>query len=204
VAFTFFFRDLHVLELVVQHVAPCLSARSHARIWDAGCAMGQEPYSVCILLAEKMGRFAFNNVRIHASDQDSFGSIVEQGVYPREELDRMPPGILEKYFVPANQPGHFQVVDLIRSRVVFQKHDLRSFEEIGRDFTLIVCKNVLLHLEASERVEVIRMFHRALTPGGYFVTEQTQQMPQQLSPLFQRVIPDGQLFRKVEAAGCAS
>lgn len=203
-AFTFFFRDLHVLELVVRQVAPCLAARSYARIWDAGCAMGQEPYSLCILLAESMGRFAFNNLRIYASDQDSFGSIIEQGVYPREELERMPAGILEKYFVPAERAGHFQVSDRIRSHVVFQKHDLRSLQEIGRDFTLIVCKNVLLHLESSERVEVIRMFHRALSSDGCFVTEQTQEMPAQLASLYQRVIPGGQLFRKVEAGGCGS
>jgi hypothetical protein len=48
------------------------------------------------------------------------------------------------------------------------------------------------------------MFHRALAPSGLFVTEQTQEMPVELGPLFERVIPDGQLFRKVEAGRCGS
>jgi hypothetical protein len=48
------------------------------------------------------------------------------------------------------------------------------------------------------------MFHRALGPGGLFVTEQTQEMPPELGSLFERVIPDGQLFRKVEAGACGS
>ncbi len=93
----------------------------------------------------------------------------------------------------------FRVIDKVRQRVVFQCHDLLSLKEIGRDYSLVVCKNVLLHFRPPERVEVLRMFHRALGSGGYFVTEQTQEMPRELAALFERVIPDGQLFRKVEA-----
>ena len=48
------------------------------------------------------------------------------------------------------------------------------------------------------------MFHRALASGGFFVTEQTQEMPAELAPLFERVIPDGQLFRKLETGACGS
>ncbi|MBZ5575791.1 MAG: chemotaxis protein CheR [Acidobacteriia bacterium] len=206
-AFTFFFRDLHVLELIVRHAIPILASRSYARVWDAGCAMGQEPYSLCILLAESMGRFAFNNLRILASDLDDcnlFGPIIAAGVYPWEEVERMPPGILEKYFEPDEKPGHFRVKDTIRGRITFQKHDLLSLQEIGQGLSLIVCKNVLLHLQAAERVEVIRMFHRALTPGGYFAVEQTQDMPVEFRSLFERVVPDGRLYRKVEGSGCGS
>ena len=204
-AFTFFFRDLHVLELIVRHAAPSLASRSFARVWDAGCAMGQEPYSLCILFAENMGHFAFNNLRILASDLDicdTFGPIIAKGTYAWEELERMPPGILEKYFEADAKPGHFKVKDVIRNRITFQKHDLLSLQEAGQGFSLIVCKNVLLHLQQAERLEVIRMFHRALTPGGYFAAEQTQEMPQELCRLFERVVPDGQLFRKVEASAC--
>ena len=96
------------------------------------------------------------------------------------------------------------MVDKIRERVGFQCHDLLSFKEIGHDYSLIVCKNVLLHFRPPERVEVLKMFHRALAPSGLFVTEQTQEMPVELGPLFERVIPDGQLFRKVEAGRCGS
>jgi chemotaxis protein methyltransferase CheR len=63
---------------------------------------------------------------------------------------------------------------------------------------------VLLHFQAPERIEVLRMFHRALAPGGFLATEQTQEMPPELAPLFQRVIHDGPLFRKVGDRECAS
>ena len=70
-AFTFFFRDQQVLERVVEHSLPGLSGRSHPRIWDAGVAMGQESYTLSIMFAERMGHFAFKNLRIDATDVES-------------------------------------------------------------------------------------------------------------------------------------
>ena len=206
-AFTFFFRDLQVLERVVEHILPALAGRSHPRIWDAGAAMGQEPYTLAIVFAERMGHFAFNNLRIDATDVEStgqFAQIIEAGVYPKDELSRLPEGILERYFEPDGKPGCFRVIDSIRQRVAFQRHDLLSFKEIGNGYSLVLCKNVLLHFTPPERIEVLRMFHRALAPGGLFATEQTQDMPPELAPLYQRLIADGQLFRKVEAGACGS
>ncbi len=186
----------------MEHCLPGLAGRNHPRIWDAGAAMGQEPYTLSILFAERMGHFAFNNLRIDATDVENtgqFAKVIEAGSYPDEELSRLPEGIFEKYFEANGKPGHFRVVDKVRERVVFQCHDLLSLKEIGRDYSLVVCKNVLLHFRPPERVEVLKMFHRALAPDGFFVTEQTQEMPRELAPLFERVIHDGQLFRKVEA-----
>jgi chemotaxis protein methyltransferase CheR len=206
-AFTFFFRDQQVLERVVEHSLPSLAGRSYPRIWDAGVAMGQEPYTLSIMFAERMGRFAFNNLRIEATDVEStgqFAQMIEAGVYPKDELARMPEGILEKYFEPNGKPGYLRVVDNIRRRIAFQRHDLLSLQEIGHGYSVVLCKNVLLHFQAPERIEVLKMFHRALAPGGLFATEQTQEMPPELASLFQRVIPDGPLFRKLEGGACGS
>ena len=206
-AFTFFFRDQQVLERVVEYILPVLSGRSHPRVWDAGVAMGQEPYTLSIMFAERMGHFAFKNLRIDATDVESsgqFARMIEAAEYPKEELERLPEGILGKYFEPTDEPGYFRVIDTIRRPVSFQRHDLLSFQEIGQGYSLVLCKNVLLHFQYSERLEVLRMFHRALAPGGILATEHTQEMPPELAPLFERVIPDGQLFRRVEALECGS
>jgi len=192
-----------MLELIVRHAVPALAGRGHPRVWDAGCAAGQEAYSLAILLAENMGYFAFNNLRIQASDLDEsgqFGEIVAAGVYAVQELERMPRGFLEKYFEPAEQPGSYRVIQKIRERVSYRQHNLLSREPVGEGFSLIVCKNVLLHFQPRERVEVIRMFHRALAPDGHFATEQTQKLPEEVADWFQQVASDGQLFRKVEGA----
>jgi len=202
-AFTYFFRDLQVLEMAVEHVVPDLAGRSRAKIWDAGCAMGPEVYTLAILLAGRMGRFAFRNLRIDATDVDETGQfegIVRAAVYPKDELARMPDGVLAEYFEPQAEPDQYRVVENVRSCVRFQRHDLLTLREIDMGFSLIVCKNVLLHFSHEQRVDVIRMFHRALAPGGYFVTEHTQKMPAENALLFEQVEPHGQLFRKLEAA----
>jgi chemotaxis protein methyltransferase CheR len=90
------------------------------------------------------------------------------------------------------------VIDNVRRRIAFQQHDLLSFREIGEGYSLVLCKNVLLHFQPPQRIEVLRMFHRALAPRGLLATEHTQEMPGELAPLFERVIPNVQLFRKLE------
>src|ERR1035437_3951522 len=126
-AFTFFFRDLQMLELAVDHVAPELAGRSRPKVWDAGCAMGPEAYTLAILLAGRLGQFAFRNLRIEATDIDEtgqFGDIVRQGVYPAADLERMPAGILEQHFEPSGNAGTYRLADRIRASVRFQQHDL--------------------------------------------------------------------------------
>jgi len=207
-AFTFFFRDQQVLERVVEYVLPVIAGRSHPRVWDAGAAMGQEPYTLAIMFAVKMNHFAFNNLRIDATDVEStgqFARIISAGVYEADELSRLPEGILQRYFEPTDKPGYYRVIDNIRRRIAFQRHDLLSFREIGEGYSLVLCKNVLLHFQPPQRIEVLRMFHRALAPRGLLATEHTQEMPGELASLFERVIPQVQLFRKLdEGVPCAS
>ncbi len=199
-AFTYFFRDRQTLELIARHVVPSLRTRRYINIWDAGCAMGPEPYSLAIIVRESMTHFLFRNVRIYATDIDegnNFGEIIARGVYPKDKVKRIPTEIKRKYFVPANENGCFQVAEEIRKAVEFYRHDLLSLQPIREEFGLIVCKNVLLHFKPEQRVEVIKMFHGALARDGYFVTEQTQKLPPETAHLFRSVTNAGQIFQKV-------
>lgn len=199
-AFTFFMRDQPTIEHAADHMIRYASGRSRIKIWDAGCALGQETYTVAMIFAEKMNSFGFKNLRIDATDYDSanrFGDVVKSATYPYEELQRTPVQLFERYFEPAAKQGHHQVVEQLRNRVNFQYHDLLSLQPIGGDYCLVVCKNVLLHFQYQERVEVFRMFHKALAPGGYLATENTQKLPQEVSHLFQQVVHDAQLYKKV-------
>jgi chemotaxis protein methyltransferase CheR len=199
VAFTFFFRDRDALDLAADHLIPLVSGRSRIRIWDAGCATGHEPYTLAILLAERMGTFGFRNVRIYATDYDEpLLTFLKRGVYPMEELKRLPEGIFEKYFGLNGGEGEYKVIDKIREALVPMHHDLLTLKQPAESFSLIVCKNVLLHFSPAQRVNVIRMFHHSLEPGGMLVMERTQDLPEGVRPLFHRISPRGQLYGKVE------
>ena len=202
-AFTCFFRDGQALEVLAERVIPDLSTRRYMDVWDAGCATGPEPYSIAMTFREHMGPFLFRNVRIWATDIDetnTFGRIIAQGVYCEQDTKRIPRAIRARHFSHNGGDGSLQVREDIRKAVRFQQHNLLSLEPIREQFGLIVCKNVLLHFSPRQRVEVIKMFHRALSENGYFVTERTQELPPETEHLFSRVTSTGQLFKKKVAA----
>lgn len=197
-AFTYFFRDMHTLRLMERHAIPQLRSRRYLNIWDAGCATGVESYSLAIIFRENMGEFLFRNLHIYATDIDNqFGAVVSAGLYREEEVKRIPGSLLEKYFTPAEAPGHFAITEPLRKAVTFARHDLTSLQPIREGLCLVVCKNVLLHLPSERVALVIKMFHAALAEGGFLIMEQTQKMPWQAKTWFRRVAADGQVFQRV-------
>ncbi len=198
--FTFFMRDQSTLEHAAKHMIPYASGRSRIKIWDAGSALGQETYTIAMIFAEKMNPFGFKSLRIDATDYDSankLGDVVTAAVYPTEELQRTPPELMGKYFESTDKPGQLRVVEQLRSRVFFQYHDLLSYKPVGFDYCLIVCMDVMPHFQYPERVEVFKMFHKALAPGGYLVNENTQKLPREVAHLFTQVVTDAQLYKKL-------
>ena len=111
-------------------------------------------------------------------------------------MSRLPGEYLNRFFLPDS--GGFRLTPEIRARIRYLRHDLLTLCEPGAGFSAVVCKNVLLHFQAAERVEVIRMFHRALAPGGYLALEQTQDIPGEIAPLFTQVTADARVFRMNE------
>lgn len=200
-AFTYFFRDLQTLEMIRDHALPSLLTKRFVHIWDAGCAMGPEPYSLAMVIRENVGHMMFRNMKICATDIDNsnlFGKVIEEGIYHASQVKRIPKTIFNKYFVSWEKPEHFRINEEIRKCVSYQKHDLLTLKPIKKGFGLIMCKNVLLHFNEEERIRVIKMFYEALEEGGFFVTEQTQKMPKELRGNFEQVVANAQVFRKVE------
>lgn len=202
-AFTYFFRDAQTLELLIEQALPTLCGHAFIRIWDAGCAHGPEPYTLAMLLREKMSDYVFRNVRIQATDVDSqFGPQIAAGVYREQEVRRIPAASRGRFFRPAGKPGYVQVVEEIRAKVTFSRHDLLTLAPPREDFCLIVCKNVLLHFDERQRLDVLRMFHRSLRPGGLLATEHTQKMPESLNALFETAASYAQIHRRLGEPDC--
>ncbi|MBN1931966.1 MAG: hypothetical protein JW786_10215 [Desulfobacterales bacterium] len=200
-AFTYFFRDMQTLDMIRDHIIPSLRARRYINIWDAGCAMGPEPYSIAMILRENMGKMIFRNVKIYSTDIDGsnlFGEIIKNGLYPKNQVARIPKDIFTKYFEPTDKPDHFRVVTEIRKCITFQKHDLLTLRPVRKNFDLIICKNVLLHFQLEQRIKVIKMFHDSLVDGGFFVMEQTQKLPGQVQTMFDPIVSNAQVFQKLE------
>lgn len=199
-AFTYFFRDLYTLEIIRDHVLPYLLVEKNFKIWDAGCAMGQEPYSLSMILIDKIGNENFKQVEILATDIDESTKSEEQireGSYAEAQIVRIPQDVFQNNFQPDMKDGYYKLNKEIRDSVTFMKHDLLSLIPPNKNFGLIVCKNVLLHFTAPQRVEVIKMYHEALAEGGYLALEQTQKLPNEVSHLFKPVVSSAQVFKKI-------
>ncbi len=196
-AFTYFFRDMNTFDVVKEVAMPRLVGQRSLKIWDAGCATGAEPFTLAILLKESMGDFVFRNVKIHATDLNgNFAEVIQKAEYPYEQVQRIPPDLFEKYFVESEKSDHYVLKDIIRKSVTFQEHDLTSLKPMDSGYSLVVCKNVLMHISAEQRIQVLKMFYDVLAPGGFLATEQTQKMPTEAMQWFKPLSSTGAVFEK--------
>ncbi|OGK11357.1 MAG: chemotaxis protein CheR, partial [Candidatus Riflebacteria bacterium GWC2_50_8] len=187
-AFSFFFRDLPTLESAVNFMYEATSGQSRIRVWDAGCAMGYELFTLAMLLSEKFGYFGYRKIIIHATDiEKEFGDIIGRAEYPANEIERIPDYYRDKYFSPSEKEGNFKISDNLCAQITFTHHDILKLNPISEALNLIVCKNVMLHFQPAERIEVFKMFHRALAPDGILANENTQKMPAELDGYFEQL-----------------
>ena len=174
---TSFFRDPESWTHMADEILPRLLAGKdvHApiRVWSAGCASGEEAYSIAILLAEHLGRDRFTErVKIYGTDVDEDALIAARhAVYSPEELEDVPEELRERYFddTPGNGTGHaeagLQFRGDLRRSVIFGRHDLVQDAPISR-LDLLVCRNTLMYLNAEVQSHVLDRFHFALRPHG--------------------------------------
>jgi chemotaxis protein methyltransferase CheR len=201
VAYTSFFRDADALKAIADLVIPELSQSREIRVWDAGCATGEEPYTLAILFASRMGPFAFRNLDILATDHEEssfpqFAERIRDARYSRNDVFWVPQALRELYFVPTEDPEAFRLTQEIRERVRFRKHDLLSCVAPETGQSLIVCKNVLMHFSEEQREGVLEMYYESLEPRGFLVLDGNQALPPSFRGRFGRVEEGLPLYRR--------
>jgi len=199
-AFTYFFRDPDVLEQIAKAVIENFLNLPLIKIWDAGCATGEEAYSLAMILAEKLTANQLEKLRILATDHEenaNFGDMVTQGIYPSHAATGCPRfDLLRKYCYPADKPNHIQVIEQLRSLLIYKRHNLLSLNPPDKEFHVILCKNVLLHFNEESQANVVNMFHQALIPGGILALDQSQTVPQKVSSMFRPTPNCSSLYEK--------
>ena len=166
---TEFFREPDSFAWLGTHVLPQAfqsPERDEFRAWCAGCATGEEAYSLAILLDEVARSVGFTG-RISVFATDVHPQALEtaaQGRYDEAKLSAMKPERLERYFQTLHE-GQRRVVPELRARVVFAPHDLLVDPPFTR-IDLVACRNLLIYLESEVQERVVSRFHHALRPGG--------------------------------------
>ena len=170
ISVTGFFRDAETWTHLQREVMPELLAENDGpreiRVWSAGCATGQEAYSLAIAFTEALGvDEAAKRVKIYGTDVDDEAlREARVGVYASKNLDSMPPELRDKYFEQTGSQFAFRP-DL-RRRVIFGRHDITRDAPISR-LDLLVCRNRLMYFNVETQAQVIDRFHFALREGGH-------------------------------------
>lgn len=166
---TSFFRDAEAWDYVGAEVIPRLLAErgpdDPIRVWSAGCASGQEAYTLAMLLAEALGADEFRQrVKIYATDVDEDAlSEGRTASYDAKAVESVPPEMLGRYFEQVN--GRYVFRKDLRRAVIFGRNDLVTDAPISR-VDLLVCRNALMYLNAETQRNVLGRLHFALTPQG--------------------------------------
>jgi two-component system, chemotaxis family, CheB/CheR fusion protein len=166
---TSFFRDPAAWEFVSSDVIPSLvghaGAKDPIRVWSAGCASGEEGYTIAMLLAEALGREQFRErVKIYGTDVDEEAlREARQAIYDSRRVEGVPPELLQKYF--DRQDDRFVFNKDLRRSVIFGRHDLNQDAPISR-VNLLTCRNCLMYFNSEAQARILGRFQFALLNGG--------------------------------------
>jgi chemotaxis protein methyltransferase CheR len=199
---TKFFRNWDTFHAAQQKVIPALWERgeSELRIWSAGCASGEEAYSVAILIhkyaVERSQQSRLDAVSIVGTDIEAHClGAAENAVYGETSLGETPVELRQRYFT--EMAGLFTVLPEVRRLVKFQRGDLLQSKPPFEDVHLLVCRNVVIYLEREAQDALFEAFHRVLAPGGFLVLGKVETLLGAARGRFSAVNARERIFRKI-------
>jgi chemotaxis protein methyltransferase CheR len=210
ISYTEFFRNSLIFGMLEERILPHLIAaqkqggRREIRVWSAGCATGQETWSIVILLDELTRHWdpppAY---RVFATDLCvEHLAFARAGEYHEKALGNVRLRHLEDCFL---KNGDIHVISPhLRPQVDFGVHDLLDQNaacptaSIFGDFDLIICCNLLFYYRPEVQHQILDKFTRALHPGGYLVTDDSGRGPLSSHHTLYPVLPNASIFQKIE------
>lgn len=197
---TSFFRYPAVFEALEKRVLPELHMKKFwenprsLRIWSAGCATGEEPYSVAMTIADTLEFADAWNIHILATDVSREAlDHAERGAYEARQLERVNPKQRELYFTRTN--SHYEVKPRLRNMVTFAPMNLAQVVYMGK-FDVIFCMNVLIYFSEQRQAQLIQRFHEYLEPGGYLILGHAESIARAEVSFDMHVYRDSRLYQK--------
>jgi len=196
-----FFRNPETFKIIEKEVIPSIIKHRSGtlvrsiRIWSAGCAAGEEAYSLAILLHRTL-KTDFNKYRIRIIGTDIDAPSLEKaknGIYSENSLKNLDPDTKEHYLV--KQGEKYQVIDELRNITQFKHHDLISGSRIDR-FDIIVCRNVMIYFKKEIQEQLQSNFYQSLEKGGFFLIGKSETLLGTASSLFRPYNTRERLYTK--------
>lgn len=204
---TDFFRDRGAFESLSERVIrPLIKEKteqgwSALRIWSAGCASGQETYTIAMCVAEELRRTKDEQslvVRITGTDLSRAAlERAREGVYTRDRVKALPKRLLGEYF--ERRGSDYAVSESLRRFVKFSEGNLLD-PPTNKHFDVIVCRNVVIYFSRSMHDLVIKNLHSSLRSRGYIMLGRTETLMGSPRQLFEVIDHENRIFRKIEGS----
>jgi chemotaxis protein methyltransferase CheR len=202
---TEFFRDTETFNAFKTEVIPQLLTEKRKRnsnmlrIWSAACSIGEEPYTIGIILHEKLGSGLSNFlISIQATDIDVKAlRVAIAGIYDAHALKKMSKYTVSRYFDAVDGTGKYRIKDNVKHLVRFQQHDLISGRKFSH-FDIIFCRNVFIYFQKEFQSQLLIDFYNALNDGGYLVLGRTETMTGEAREKFLCVNTKERIYKRVE------
>lgn len=198
-----FFRNPSMYDVLYEQVIPELFERirqrgeSHLRVWSVGCAGGEEPYSLAVLLDQRVPPHMTYGIRATDINPKVLDE-ARRAVFDVRRMNQLPEAWRARYFAAKGQS--FQVLESLRDKVRFEQHNvLAAQDEPQAD--LIVCRNVLIYFSRFEQDRVLQSLARALPAGGVLVLGRAETLIDRSRALFSVVNPAERIFRRSPEGG---
>jgi len=194
---TSFFRDADVWDMLRENIAQMQQRDGTAiRVWSAGCAGGQEPYSAAMVLAELFGSEGFRErVKIYATDVDEDAlREARLAIYDARQVVDVPEDLLTKYF--ARTGDRYTFDRDLRRAVIFGRHDLIQDAPISR-VDLLLCRNTLMYFNAEAQARIMARFYFSVNPGGLLVLGRAEMLFSHTT-MFQAIDLKRRIFKTVQ------
>jgi len=198
---TSFFRDQAAWDYLAEEIVPRLlenkTPNATIRLWSAGCASGEEAYSLAIILAEALGVEACRRqVKIYATDVDEEElERARRGIYNEKAMEALPENLRKKYFKATDNNGDYVFRQDLRRTLVFGRHDLMQDAPISR-LDLLLCRNTLIYFNREAQERIVNRFHFALKNDSYLFLGRAETMLS-YGDMFEPLDLKHRIFRKV-------
>ncbi len=180
ISVTEFFRNPEVWENLRDNIIPkIVSEKSEGdtvKVWSVGCSTGQEAFSIAMLFSEELDRQKKRNInfRVFASDLSHvFIRRASSGIYEARDAEAIPRGLREKYLERIEDK--YQIKATLRKHVIFSQHDILKNPPFGK-VDLVLCRNLLIYLNAQAQEQTLNSLHYALRLGGILVLGKSENM----------------------------
>jgi two-component system CheB/CheR fusion protein len=200
ISVTSFFRDPDAFRhLASQVIAPLVASKeadASIRVWVPGCATGEEPYSIAMLLQEQLAAVHKScRVQIFATDVDEDAlEVARKGLYPDSIAADVSPERLPRFFIKAYEHT-YQVNKQVRETVTFAVQNLISDAPFTK-LDLISCRNLLIYLEPDVQKKLVTLFHFALNEGGSLFLGSSETIGRQID-LFETLSKKWRIYRRI-------